>query len=78
MNHGMLRPLPALVQDYAETTTSMDAEIGRLLDTLDELELTEETMVIYTSDNGYMWGEHGLVDKRWAYETSIRIPWILR
>lgn len=78
MNHGMLRPLPALVRDYAETITSMDAEIGRLLDTLDELELTGETMVIYTSDNGYMWGEHGLVDKRWAYETSIRIPWILR
>lgn len=78
MNHGMLRPLPALVRDYAETITSMDAEIGRLLDTLDELDLTEETMVIYTSDNGYMWGEHGLVDKRWAYETSIRIPWILR
>jgi N-acetylglucosamine-6-sulfatase len=78
MTHGILRPIPAVVRDYAETITALDAEIGRLLETLDDLGLEDETMVVYTSDNGYMWGEHGLVDKRWAYDTSIRIPFIVR
>ncbi len=78
MVHGILQPIPDIVRSYAETITAMDAEIGRLLDTLDDLDLTDDTMVVYTSDNGYMWGEHGLVDKRWAYETSIRIPFLVR
>ena len=76
--HGILSPITSIVRDYSETITGMDYEIGRLLDTLDELDLDDNTVVVYTSDNGYLWGEHGLVDKRWAYETSMRIPFIVR
>jgi N-acetylglucosamine-6-sulfatase len=77
MVHGILAPLPVVIRDYAETITAMDLEIGRILAALDDAQMTEDTLVVYTSDNGYMWGEHGLVDKRWAYDTSIRIPLIV-
>lgn len=76
--HLNLRPLDASIRRYAEAVTSLDREIGRVLDYLASHGLEENTIVIYTSDNGYLWGEHGLVDKRWAYEESIRIPFLLR
>jgi len=63
---------------YFQTLAGMDDNIGRLLDTLDELDLTDDTLVIYLGDNGYYLGEHGLGDKRTAYEESIRIPLLLR
>ncbi|MEN8162456.1 MAG: sulfatase-like hydrolase/transferase, partial [Myxococcota bacterium] len=66
------------VRRYAEAVTSMDRQIGRVLDALDERGLGERTLVLYTSDNGYLWGEHGLTDKRWAFEESIRVPFLLR
>jgi N-acetylglucosamine-6-sulfatase len=56
----------------------MDREIGRVLDFLDERGLAGDTLVVYASDNGYLWGEHGLADKRWAYEPSSRIPLLVR
>ena len=76
--HFELRSLPDVVRRYAEAVTSMDREIGRLLDTLDRLGIADETVVVYTSDNGYLWGEHGKVDKRWAFEESIRVPFLVR
>jgi len=63
---------------YFQTLAGMDENIGRLLETLDAEELAEDTLVIYLGDNGYYLGEHGLGDKRTAYEESIRIPMILR
>ena len=51
-----------------------DENLGRVLDALDELNLAENTMVVYASDNGYYMGDHGLKDKRTAYEESMRIP----
>ena len=63
---------------YFQTLAGMDENIGRLLDTLDAEVLTDDTLVIYLGDNGYYLGEHGLGDKRTAYEESIRIPMILR
>jgi len=66
------------VRRYAEAVASMDREIGRLLARLGALGVLDRTLVIYTSDNGYLWGERGLIDKRWAYEPSIRIPFLLR
>ncbi len=63
---------------YFQTVTGMDENIGRILDTLDELKLADDTLVIYLGDNGYYLGEHGLGDKRTAYEESIRIPLLLR
>jgi arylsulfatase A-like enzyme len=71
---------PALekVRDYFRVIAGVDENVGRLLATLDELRLAENTVVIYTSDNGYYLGEHGLGDKRSAYDESMRIPFLVR
>jgi N-acetylglucosamine-6-sulfatase len=58
---------------YCETLLGMDREIGRLLEGIDD-----NTAVIYTSDNGYSWGEHVLTGKRWAYDDNIKVPFIVR
>jgi N-acetylglucosamine-6-sulfatase len=76
--HLAFRPLPTLVRRYAESIVSMDREIGRILAFLDARGASESTLLVYTSDNGYLWGEHGLVDKRWAWEESIRVPLLVR
>jgi N-acetylglucosamine-6-sulfatase len=64
--------------DILRTVDGVDKNVGRLLDALDELELADNTLVIFTSDNGYYLGEHQLGDKRSAYEESIRVPLIVR
>ena len=64
--------------NYFRCLAAVDENVGRLLATLDELGIAENTMVIYTSDNGYYLGEHGLGDKRSAYEESLRIPLLIR
>lgn len=66
------------VRDYFRTLTSADRSLGRLLDTLDQLGLDKNTIVVFTSDNGYYLGEHGLGDKRSAYDESMRLPFIIR
>jgi N-acetylglucosamine-6-sulfatase len=63
---------------YFQTLRGVDDNVGRVLDVLDELKLAGDTLVLYMGDNGYYLGEHGLGDKRTAYEESIRIPFILR
>jgi arylsulfatase A-like enzyme len=55
-----------------------DENLGKILDTLDELHLAEDTVVVFASDNGYMLGDHSRDDKRVAYEESIRIPLVIR
>lgn len=68
-----------LIKRYRQTLASVDDDLGRLLDTLDELKLSENTVVIYVGDNGYLMGEHGgLWDKRAPFEPSIRVPIIMR
>jgi arylsulfatase A-like enzyme len=57
---------------------SVDDNVGRLLKVLDDLELTEDTVFVFSSDNGYYLGEHNLGDKRTAYEESLRIPMLVR
>ena len=64
--------------DYFRCISAADDCLGRLLDALDELGFASNTVVIYTSDNGYYLGEHGLGDKRSAYEESLRVPFIVR
>lgn len=59
---------------YAETLSGVDTSVGRVLDYLEKEGLLESTLVIYMGDNGFMFGEHGLIDKRTAYETSMRVP----
>ncbi len=64
--------------NYFRCIAGADENLGRLLNALDELGLAENTMVIYSSDNGYYLGEHGLGDKRSAYDESLRVPMLLR
>jgi N-acetylglucosamine-6-sulfatase len=75
---GFTRPLEGAYRSYMETVTGMDREIGRLLEALDTLGLAEHTVVIYTSDNGFLFGEHGRVELRWPFEEAIRIPLLIR
>jgi N-acetylglucosamine-6-sulfatase len=63
---------------YCEALRAVDDSIGRVLGTLDEMGQLDSTLVIYMGDNGFMFGEHGLIDKRVAYETSIRVPMIMQ
>ena len=65
-------------QDYLETLLGIDNSVGKVLDYLKENNLDEETLVIYMGDNGFSFGEHGLIDKRHAYEESMRVPLLAR
>lgn len=81
LNHiycGLLGPLAWNYRKYLETLHATDREIGRVLDKVDELGLRDNTIVVYVGDNGFFWGEHRLMDKRWAYEEAIRVPLIVR
>ncbi len=57
---------------------SQDDNIGRLLDFIDQNGLTQNTIVVYTTDHGFFLGEHGWFDKRFMYEQALRVPWIIR
>jgi arylsulfatase A-like enzyme len=64
--------------NYFRCISAADDNLGRMLDVIDELGLTQDTVVVFTSDNGFYQGEHGLGDKRSAYDESLRIPLLLR
>ncbi|PHI21184.1 sulfatase [Lewinellaceae bacterium SD302] len=66
------------LQDYLGSVKSVDDNVGRVLDYLDESGLAENTIVIYTSDQGFYLGEHGWYDKRFMYEESHRTPLMVR
>ncbi len=66
------------IKDYLRTVASLDDNIGRILDYLDESGLAENTIVIYASDQGMFLGERGWYDKRWHYEESLGLPLIIR
>lgn len=66
------------MQDYLATISSVDDNVGRLLDYLDESGLAENTIVVYTSDQGFYLGEHGWFDKRFMYEESFKTPLLIR
>lgn len=62
---------------YAETLKGIDDSVGRIVAKLQEQGLLDSTLLVFTSDNGFQFGEHGLIDKRTMYEASIRIPLIV-
>ncbi len=66
------------IKAYLATIKSVDDNIGRVLDYLDKNNLTENTMVVLTSDQGFYLGDHGFFDKRFIYEESLRMPFIVR
>ena len=66
------------MQDYLATISSVDDNVGRVLDYLDENKLSENTIVVYTSDQGFYLGEHGWFDKRFIYDESFKTPLLIR
>ena len=82
--HGMDFPLHTDVdveiyyKAYCEALRSVDDSIGAVMDQLKKMGIHDDTLVIYMGDNGYMFGEHGLIDKRVAYETSARVPMLMQ
>ena len=66
------------IKDYLRCVASVDDNVGRMLDYLDQEGLTDNTIVVYTSDQGMFLGDHGWYDKRFMYEESLRMPFIVR
>jgi arylsulfatase A-like enzyme len=66
------------IKDYLRCIASVDDNVGRVLDYLDRSGLTDNTLVIYSSDQGFFLGEHGWYDKRWMYEESLRMPFVAK
>ena len=66
------------IRKYVRCIHSIDENVGRLLDWLDEKGLAENTLVVYTSDQGFYLGEHGWYDKRFIYEESFQMPFLIR
>jgi arylsulfatase A-like enzyme len=66
------------IKDYLRTIRSVDDGVGEVLDYLEEAGLAENTIVVYTSDQGFYLGEHGWFDKRFMYEESFRTPLLMR
>ena len=65
-------------KNYLRCVKGVDESVGRLQDTLKELGLAENTVVIYSSDQGFYIGDHGWYDKRWMYEESLMMPFIIK
>ena len=70
--------LDYLYRRYCESILAVDDGVGRVMQQLKKMGVHDETLVIYMGDNGFMWGEHGLIDKRVSYEESIRVPMMMQ
>ncbi|HEX6060214.1 MAG TPA: sulfatase [Gemmatimonadaceae bacterium] len=76
MFHGALH-YDTFYRQYAETLLGLDESIGRVLEWLTRTGLDSSTIVVYMGDNGFSFGEHGLIDKRHAFEESMRVPMLV-
>ena len=76
MYHGAI-PFDKFYRAYLETLMGVDESVQRVLQWVEEQGLKENTMVVYMGDNGFSFGEHGLIDKRHAYEESMRVPMLV-
>jgi len=72
------RGLDYLYRRYCESLLAVDESIGRVLGQLKKMGVHDDTLVVYMGDNGFMFGEHGLIDKRVSYEASIRVPMMIQ
>jgi choline-sulfatase len=66
------------LREYLQTVQSVDDNVGRVLDYLDDHGLSENTIVVYTSDQGFFLGDHGWYDKRFIYEQSLQMPFLIK
>ncbi|MEO0445691.1 MAG: sulfatase, partial [Verrucomicrobiota bacterium] len=65
-------------KNYLRCVKAVDDNIGRLMDTLDDMGIADNTIVIYCSDQGFYIGDHGWYDKRWMYDESLKMPFIIK
>ena len=65
------------IGDFLKAVAAIDDNIVKILDYLEKEKMIDNTIIIYTSDQGYFLGEHGYMDKRWFYEESARMPLLL-
>jgi N-acetylglucosamine-6-sulfatase len=77
MYHGEF-DFPTFYRKYFETLLGVDESVGKIMEYLKENNLEQSTLVIYMGDNGFSFGEHGLIDKRHAYEESMRVPLLMK
>ena len=77
MYHGQM-DFDTFYRRYCETLLSIDDSIGSVLQCLEEMGIADSTLVFYMGDNGFSFGEHGLIDKRHGYEESMRVPLLAR
>lgn len=75
---GTAGRLEDVYRRYCETLLGLDREIGRVVDYVDSSPRADNTVIVYTSDNGYSWGEQTLTGKRWAYDVSADVPLLVR
>ncbi len=73
-----VKDFAAMTRAYWGTILSVDDSVGRLYEFLDGAGLLDDTLIVFTSDNGLLGGEHGMIDKRTAHEPSIRVPLVVR
>jgi arylsulfatase A-like enzyme len=66
------------MRGYLELVAALDENVGRVLDYVDQSGLAKNTIIVYTSDNGYFLGEHGFYNKMWMYEESLHLPLLVR
>ncbi|MHB1169897.1 MAG: sulfatase family protein [Longimicrobiales bacterium] len=66
------------IQDYMRAVAAIDRSVGRILDAIDSAGLRDNTIIVYSSDQGFFLGDHGFFDKRWMYEESLRTPLLVR
>lgn len=66
------------MEDYLRCVASVDDNVGRVLDALDREGISDNTIVVYTSDQGFFLGDHGWFDKRFMYEQSLKMPFVVR
>ena len=75
---GTMGNMHDIYRRYCECLVSVDEQVGRLIDVLEQKGILDDTLIVYAGDNGYIWGEHRLYAKHHPYEESIRIPYIVR
>lgn len=77
-NVHMKPPTDEDIRNISRMLVDIDEGVGKILKTLEEEGLLDKTMIIFTGDNGFFYGEHGLTEKRLAYEEDIKVPFIVR
>ncbi|MDH4203841.1 MAG: sulfatase-like hydrolase/transferase, partial [Phycisphaerae bacterium] len=77
-NEARMKTYQKFIKDFMRSGAAIDDNIGKILNYLDKAGLAENTIVIYTADQGYFLGEHGWFDKRLIYEESIHMPFVIR